>query len=392
VVKQIIPQIYHYEEYAPVKALGYDKIILTLYQMNDRNGDRIAKFVKDHQIYAVTMSIELCNTNLARTLQNYGIAVYMHTVNTLQQTVQALSAGAYGIYTDNLLPEEVTYPSWQYYLARSTDSTQQLNIELQQGDLQLNMRSCNQKGRVAYYIGDQLLVQGDINQVLQVKSDAIATGKHTLTARLYDGAGQQVSTKQYYLWKDQSCVFLLALQCQHVLEQFDTLGDFSKALEGQPERVQQIAQKSVFIKGGSAVYYNNGRTGLYLSGSTLLPAVAADSEGNVYASLHDTAVALGVSSAQLNSTTKAMDIRYQGKTSQAGVIGVTRYYQENVPVMKTAVKLYRNRTIASGTFYQELTGRAFVQQEGYLILLPQDIQLHDGEQQALLSIAKRLYQ
>lgn len=33
-VAQIIPQIYQYEEYAAVKALGYDKIILTLYKMS----------------------------------------------------------------------------------------------------------------------------------------------------------------------------------------------------------------------------------------------------------------------------------------------------------------------------------------------------------------------
>lgn len=145
-VKQIVPQIYQYDEFEQVKQLGYDQIILTLYKMtSERNGAKIAKFVQDNDIYAVTMSVDLTNTDLAKTLQGYGIAVYMHTVNRLQQVVQALNAGAYGVYTDTLLPEEVTYPSWQYYLARSTDDNQQLSIEVQQGDLSLNMRSSNQK-------------------------------------------------------------------------------------------------------------------------------------------------------------------------------------------------------------------------------------------------------
>lgn len=392
-VAQIIPQIYQYEEYAAVKALGYDKIILTLYKMTDeRNGARIAKFVQEHQIYAVTMPVELVSTGLAQTLQSYGIAVYMHTVNSLQQTVTAINAGAYGIYTDSLLPEEVTYPSWQYYLARSNNDAQQLSIELQQEQLQLNMRTPNQKGRVAYYIGEQLLVEGKLNQVLKAEVSQLATGQYTLTARLYNGDNQQVATKNYLLWKDQSCVLLLAPQCSYILTQFSTLGDFSQALVNQSQRIQQIAQKCFFAKRGSAVYYNNGRTGLYLSGDTLLSSIAADSQGNIYTSLYDTAVALGASNVQMNSATKAMDIGYQGKSYQAGIAGTTKSYRSSVPVLQRRVQLYRNRAMADGKFYQELTGRSYVQQEEYLIILPAEVTVTAAEQQALLEVAKQLYQ
>lgn len=184
---------------------------MTLYKMtNERNGARIAKFVQENDIFAVTMAYELADTGLAKTLQSYGIAVYMHTINTLQQTVNALNAGAYGIYTDTLLPQEVTYPSWQYYLAPSKNSKQQLSIELQQNGLQLNMRSSNKKGTVAYYIGDTLLVKGSINQILKADVDDIATGQHTITAKIYNGENQQVAAKNYLLWKDQSCMLLLA--------------------------------------------------------------------------------------------------------------------------------------------------------------------------------------
>lgn len=338
------------------------------------------------------MPVELVSTGLAKTLQSYGIAVYMHTVNSLQQTVTAINAGAYGIYTDSLLPEEVTYPSWQYYLARSTNNNQQLSIELQQEQLQLNMRTSNQKGSVAYYIGEQLLVEGKLNQVLKAEVSQLATGQYTLTARLYNGDNQQVATKNYLLWKDQSCVLLLAPQCSYILTQFSTLGDFSQALVNQSQRIQQIAQKSFFAKRGSAVYYNNGRTGLYLSGDTLLSSIAADSQGNIYTSLYDTAVALGASNVQMNSATKAMDIGYQGKSYQAGIAGTTKSYRSSVPVLQRRVQLYRNRAMADGKFYQELTGRSYVQQEEYLIILPAEVTVTAAEQQALLEVAKQLYQ
>lgn len=392
IVKQIIPQIYQYKEYETVKQLGYDKIILTMYKMsNERNGARIAKFVQEHDIYAVTMSEELMNTGLAKTLQSYGIAVYMHTINNLSQTVKALNAGAYGIYTDTLLPEEVTYPSWQYYLARSTDSKQQLSIELQEGDLRLNMRG-GQKSSVAYYIGDQLLVKGKMNQVLKADLGSFSTGRYTLTARIYDGENQQIATKNYLLWKDTSCNLLVTPQCGYILDQFTTLGDFSAALSNQEQKVQQIARQSFFTKQGSAVYYNSGQTGLYLSGNTLLPAIAADSQGNVYTSLYDTAIELGASGTQMNSSTKAMDIKYQGKFYQAGIEGVTKGYQKKGTVLKTKVQLYRNRAMGNGALYQELTGRGYLQQDGYLILLPKGVTLTESQRDGMLEIAKQLYQ
>ena len=392
IVKQIIPQIYQYKEYETVKQLGYDKIILTMYKMsNERNGARIARFVQEHDIYAVTMSEELMNTGLAKTLQSYGIAVYMHTINNLSQTVKALNAGAYGIYTDTLLPEEVTYPSWQYYLARSTDSKQQLSIELQEGDLRLNMRG-SQKSSVAYYIGDQLLVKGKMNQVLKADLDSFSTGRYTLTARIYDGENQQIATKNYLLWKDTSCNLLVTPQCGYILDQFTTLGDFSAALSNQEQKLQQIARQSFFTKQGSAVYYNSGQTGLYLSGNTLLPAIAADSQGNVYTSLYDTAIELGASGTQMNSSTKAMDIKYQGKFYQAGIEGVTKGYQKKGTVLKTKVQLYRNRAMGNGALYQELTGRGYLQQDGYLILLPKGVTLTESQRDGMLEIAKQLYQ
>lgn len=393
VVKQIIPQIYQYDEWEAVNKLGYQQIILTLYKMpSERNSAYLAKFVQEKGIYAVTMSVDLANTGLAKALQSYGIAVYMHTVNTLKQTVTALNAGAYGIYSDILLPEEVTYPGWQYYLARSNNNEQLLSVELQQGQLKLNMRSSNRKGSVAYYIKGELLAQGDLNKVLKTDISHIATGQHVITARLYNGTGQHVATKSYLIWKDKNSVLLATKQCQYILDQFTSLSDFSAAMQNYAPSTQQLAEKSFFARLGSAVYYNNGRTGLYLSGSTLLPAIAADSSGNIYTAMSDTAIALGASSAQMNGTTKALDVKYGGKQYQIGIRGTTKSYRKNIPILKSTIQLYRNRAIGDGQVYTELTGRECIQENGYLILLPKGSKATEVQREELLEIAQGLYQ
>ena len=48
--------------------------------------------------------------------------------------------------------------------------------------------------------------------------------------------------------------------------------------------------------------------------------------------------------------------------------------------------------MANGPLYQELTGRQYVQQDGYLILLPAGTSVTETQSQALLKIAKQLYQ
>ena len=61
-------------------------------------------------------------------------------------------------------------------------------------------------------------------------------------------------------------------------------------------------------------------------------------------------------------------------------------------MLQRKVQLYRNRAMADGQFYQELTGRGYIQQDGYLIVLPVDVTITEAEQQALLKIAQQLYQ
>ena len=392
-IAQIIPQIYQYSEYDAIKALGYKDIILTLYKMStEQDGNRVAKFAKEHSLFAVTMAAQKSNYALAKTLQGYGVAVYMHTVNTLSQAMEALNAGAYGIYTDNLFPEEVTYPGWQYYLTRSNDHTAQLSAELQQDGLQLYMNGATKSSTVVYRIQQQVIGRGTVNTTVRVDLTQIPTGKYTMEACIYNKNGQQIATKRYGLRKDNNTALLVAPQCMYILDQFNVPSDFARVLEGKDSTVRAIAQKSLFLKCNSAVYYNNGRMGVFLSGNRLLTAISADDRGNVYTSLYDTAIQLGASKVQMNNTTKAMEITYQGQQVQAGITGTTKQYRKALSVMKTTVQLYRNRAMATGAFYQELTGRKYLQQDGYLILLPKEVSIDTVQSETLLTIAKELYE
>ncbi len=82
----------------------------------------------------------------------------------------------------------------------------------------------------------------------------------------------------------------------------------------------------------------------------------------------------------------------KGKTIKPGLPARQKRYRNNVPVLQRKVQLYRNRAMADGRFYQELTGRGYVQQGEYLIILPADVTVTAAEQQALLEIAEQLYQ
>ncbi len=99
---RIITQIYFPSEYAKVKALGYSKVILTIY----RWGPSVFKLIYTTQVldlYAITMPTD--HVWLAKFLLKLRVPVYIHTVNT-QETFDVLKAnGVTNIYTD-WLPEK----------------------------------------------------------------------------------------------------------------------------------------------------------------------------------------------------------------------------------------------------------------------------------------------
>ena len=102
-VKNFIPQIYHFYEYLPVQNLGYEHIILTLY-VAVYSDEAVLKFAKRYLPTAVTMPFKRALTDLPRKLKRLDIPTYAHTVNETWLQRKLYANGVFGVYTDFLIP------------------------------------------------------------------------------------------------------------------------------------------------------------------------------------------------------------------------------------------------------------------------------------------------
>ena len=97
----IIPQVYSYQEYLAVDAMGYRDIILTLYRMRIDPYEVIA-FSRRHSPFAITMPWQVAQSGLAQALRQNNTPVYAHTVNDIELFDSLRKMGVLGIYTDYL--------------------------------------------------------------------------------------------------------------------------------------------------------------------------------------------------------------------------------------------------------------------------------------------------
>lgn len=103
--QRFIPQIYQFNEYNVVRDLGFNRIILTLYQLQ-ASDEELLHFIKSNDLWAVTLPAEQAiRTNIAQKLRKNGVVVYAHTVNRQEVVERLHQRGVYGFYTDDLLPD-----------------------------------------------------------------------------------------------------------------------------------------------------------------------------------------------------------------------------------------------------------------------------------------------
>lgn len=104
VVSRLVPQIYQYDEYVPVRAMGYSNIILTLYRLptyNEKaNGKQNAAFAIKHNLLAVTGDVTLAKDGFVKAFVSAGVPLYVHTVNDEVEQQKYLDMGITGVYTD----------------------------------------------------------------------------------------------------------------------------------------------------------------------------------------------------------------------------------------------------------------------------------------------------
>lgn len=102
--ERIIPQVYSLSEYAPVRNLGYPRLILTLYA-NSLPDTSVIAFAKKHPLWAITMSNDRARkTSLPARLNKLGIFTYAHLVDTPEQQAKLRALGIDGFYTAYLRP------------------------------------------------------------------------------------------------------------------------------------------------------------------------------------------------------------------------------------------------------------------------------------------------
>lgn len=100
---QFIPQVYTYEEYREVQDLGFDRIILTLYRL-DTEADELSAFAEEFSPWAITVPEGRISEELLDAVIAHGVAVYAHTVNSLDFFETWTALGLTGIYTDYFVP------------------------------------------------------------------------------------------------------------------------------------------------------------------------------------------------------------------------------------------------------------------------------------------------
>lgn len=117
---RFIVQIYHFDEFEPIHSMGYDNIILTMYnaQSEERNIDKVVQVACDYDLLAVTIWREslygaeqghpdvqaswLEGDTFFKTMISNNIPLYVHTVNDKNEISHSIALGCSGVYTDNV--------------------------------------------------------------------------------------------------------------------------------------------------------------------------------------------------------------------------------------------------------------------------------------------------
>lgn len=106
--RRVVPQVYQPGEYELVKALGYEKMIWTLYDYSkQRDIDRVLQEVLTRDFYAVCMPRHLAKAGHALRLGGFGVSTYVHTINDPEEWRELREKwGVTQVYTDFLPAED----------------------------------------------------------------------------------------------------------------------------------------------------------------------------------------------------------------------------------------------------------------------------------------------
>lgn len=102
---RFVIQIYEKGQYDPVREMGFDNVIFTLYRLtwNEKTDWRdLGKFARENPLFGYTFSYELCEVaGFVEGMKKSGVPLYIHTVNGEEKN-DYYDMGITGIYTDDV--------------------------------------------------------------------------------------------------------------------------------------------------------------------------------------------------------------------------------------------------------------------------------------------------
>lgn len=385
-VKRIIPQIYDYDQWSKVKALGYADIIFTLYAMPQLDLQKLISFVNENGVYAVTMPDYLAEKGLCSQLSKKGIKVYVHPVSLFEDAQQWMNQGAYGVYSGTLLPEEFKGFEKDYYLSTADGNGTIVKLaDAKIDNLQeLQMHGLKTGDSVAYYVDE---TRQSFNQEAFAK---LESGKHKLTVQVYNKEKLQGSLV-YFLWKSTDDCRIVHKKFEYRLDEEKQEKGFNSVMEegNISAQIVEILKNSLIAKNGECLFYNNGNAEKYKNGEEFLP-VKKGSYGKLLLPLNASIKELGATSVSMGQT-KDISIAYND--SKYLVMVDSYFIRKGFQSTKISypVVLYLNKAMAAGEFYQCITGRSYLENENMIIILPKGVSLNKSEKEKILRAADMLY-
>ncbi|MFV0516337.1 MAG: glycerophosphodiester phosphodiesterase family protein [Aminipila sp.] len=397
-INRMIPQIYDYSEFDRVSELGYKDIIFTLYTQSTIDYDKLIKFVKENDIYAVTVAKDYWVKGLPKRLSKDGVVVYTHPISTVEEAKIEFSKGAFGIYSSNLIPKELEDNALEHYLLQADQDGEEVKLT----DLVIsenNIRKIKNHGNMDYKAFKYKLDGKVLEERLKEIEDS-PTEKHLLNIEIWDISGinkdnsKPIYTMEYLLTKNKGKVRILDKKYEYRIDELKEPPAFESLIpqgekSGEEEKIIDILSKSFIAKAGQYYYFNDGDRGNFTIGDELLlPQKTIN--GNVIIPLADAINAIGAESITMDSGRYIyINIGQNRIVSQA----YSNYVRKNTYNKRISepISLYRSKAMAGGEFIETATGREYIQEEDLMIILPEGIKVPEKLKIKLAKTAELLY-
>jgi Glycerophosphoryl diester phosphodiesterase len=165
---RFIPQVYLFEDYATIKALGYQDIIVTVYAMTGEikaTPQVIGEKALELGVYAITIPDELLTSKeYINALQPEKVKYFAHTINTPGRAQELLNYGIHGVYTDTLLLKDDEFMTITTHLQESTEKLNAINSAI-------NNLSPEEKAMLEdtliFKAGSEFMIRSSIAEVIQ---------------------------------------------------------------------------------------------------------------------------------------------------------------------------------------------------------------------------------